>query len=109
MIDTSPGLANFSVNDDDDDYDDDCDNDNDDMIMMITIDNTVTIWFYESFGLRFTPVRRDAPSRGTKYATVTKSMDCALLRGFSRRERIAAGGIRREERQSTARNWRRDL
>ena len=56
MIDTSPGLANFSVNDDDDDYDDDCDNDND-VKMMITIDNTVTIWFYESFGLRFTPVR----------------------------------------------------
>ena len=69
MIDTSPGLANFSVNDDDDDYDDDCDNDNDDMIIMIIIANTVTIWFYESFGLRFTPVRRDAPSRGTKYAT----------------------------------------
>ena len=109
MIDTSPGLANFSVNDDDDDYDDDCDNDNDDMIIMITINNTVTIWFYESFGLRFTPVRRDAPSRGTKYATVTKSMDCALLRGFSRRERIAAGGIRYKKRQSTPRNWRQDL
>ena len=55
MIDTSPGLANFSVNDDD--YDDNCDNDNDDMIIMITIDNTVTIWFYKSFGLQFTPVR----------------------------------------------------
>ena len=65
MIDTSPGLANFSVNDDDDDYDDDCDNDNDDMIIMIIIENTVTIWFHESFGLRITPVRRDAPSRGT--------------------------------------------
>ena len=60
---TSRGLANFSVNDDDD-MDDDRDNDNDDMIIMIIIANTVTIWFYESLGFRFTPVRRDAPSRG---------------------------------------------